>query len=153
LPLQICEDNLLMTPLERITERVNRQGDVDDFPTTPRPLLTLAEFFEGNDVVGSIGCNLNPMPGPADMYALLRNIAARPDVADVRVQVTMFDNRDEWPFSDTVWVITSAAPAEVASWFPEAVRPDDCWSGWSPGVHLEPCAVPEGMNPVACWWD
>jgi len=46
-----------MTPLERITERVNRHGDVND-ASTPRPLLTLAEFFEGNDVVGSIGCNL-----------------------------------------------------------------------------------------------
>ncbi len=38
-----------MKPLERITQRVNRHGDVND-PATPRPLLTLAEFFEGNDV-------------------------------------------------------------------------------------------------------
>jgi hypothetical protein len=36
-----------MTPLERITERVNRNGDVDN-AATPRPLLTLEEFFEGN---------------------------------------------------------------------------------------------------------
>lgn len=33
-----------MTSLGRITERVNHSGNVDD-PATPRPLLTLEEFF------------------------------------------------------------------------------------------------------------
>lgn len=140
-----------MTPLERITERVSRHGDVND-AVTPRPLLTLAEFFDGNDVDGTIGCNLNPPPSPAEFYELLKGIAARPGVADVRVQVTMFD-APEWPFSDTVWVITSASPKEVASWFDESVRPDECISGWQDGVAVEPCAVPAGMKPIMCWWD
>ena len=140
-----------MTPLERITERVNRNGDVNE-PTTPQPLLTLEEFFDGNDVAGSIGCNLSPMPEPAEMYAVFQRIASRPDVADVRVQVSMFDD-PEWPFSDTVWVITSAPPQEVASWFTEAMRPDECSSGWSASTTTEFCPVPAGMQPVACWWD
>ena len=140
-----------MTPVQRITERLDRVGDVND-PATPRPLLTLAEFFEGNDVVGSIGCNLTPPPKPSAFYEFFKGIAARPEVADVRVQVTMFDD-PEWPFSDTIWVITSASPAEVADWFDEEVRPDDCWSGWTEGVTLEPCPIPPGMQPVACWWD
>jgi hypothetical protein len=141
-----------MTPLERITERVSRHGDVNDF-NTPRPLVTLAEFFEGNEVDGSIGCNLNPTPTAAEFYQLLKVIAARPDVREVRVQITMFDNPDEWPFSDTAWVITSASPEEVATWFDEAVRPDECSAGWPEGAALEPCEVPPGMNPVMCWWD
>jgi hypothetical protein len=140
-----------MTPLERITERANRNGDVND-PETPLPLLSLAEFFEGNDVVGSIGCNLTPTPKPSEFYQLLKRVAARPDVADVRVQVTMFDG-PEWPFSDTVWIITSATPEEVRDWFEEVVRPDECWRGWTEGVTFEPCSVPPGMDPVACWWD
>jgi hypothetical protein len=140
-----------VTPLERITSRVSRNGDVND-SATPRPLLTLAEFFEGNAVTGSIGCNLTPTPDPSDFYALLRRIAARPDVADVRVQVTMFD-APEWPFSDTIWVITSRDPEEVAGWFEEAVRPDECWQGWTDGVSFERYQVPPGMRPVACWWD
>jgi hypothetical protein len=140
-----------VTPLERITDRVSRHGDVND-PTTLRPLLTLDEFFEGNEVIGSIGCNLTPTPEPAKFYDLFKRIAARPDVADVRVQVTMFDDSD-WPFSDTVWVITRAGSEEVAGWFDEAVRPDECWSGWTEGVAFEPCPVPPGMRPIACWWD
>src|SRR5262250_3047226 len=82
-----------MTPLERITERVTRHGDVNE-PATPRPLLTLAEFFEGNEAIGSIGCNLTPMPELSEFYEMLRRIATRPEVADVRVQVTMFDDPD-----------------------------------------------------------
>jgi hypothetical protein len=140
-----------MTPLQRITERLNRVGDVND-PATPRPLLTLAEFFEGNDKVGSIGCNLPSIPTPSELYELFKYIAARPEVADVRVQVTMFDV-PEWPFSDTIWVITSASPEEVVDWFDEEIRPDDCSRGWTEGVAFEPYALPPGMHPVACWWD
>ena len=140
-----------MNPLERITERVNRNGPVDD-PSTPRPLLTLDEFFTGNDVVGSIGCNLSPVPEPAQFLALLSAISARPDVADVRVQVSMFDDPD-WPFSDIVWVVTSASAEAVSSWFPEGIRPDDVMAGWPPDYPVEDCPVPAGMQPVACWWD
>jgi hypothetical protein len=141
-----------MTPLERITERVNRSGDVND-PATPRPLLTLAEFFDGNHVTGSIGCNLIPTPEPAEFHDLLNAIASRAEVADVRVQVTMFDDPEGWPFSDTVWVITSAAPDEVRDWFEEDEAPDDCRQGWTEGMAIEPCPIPPGMHPVACWWD
>lgn len=140
-----------MTPLERVSQRVNRNGDVSD-PATPRPLLTLTEFFEGNEVMGSIGCNLIPTPTPLEFHALLARIASRADVADVRVEVTMFDD-PEWPFSDTVWIMTSAGPQEVEEWFEEAVRPDACSAGWLAGVAMEPYPMPNGMQPVRCWWD
>jgi hypothetical protein len=140
-----------MTPLERIAQRVNRHGDIND-PATPRPLLTLQEFFEGNEITGSIGCNLVPTPTPAEFYELLKRVAARPDVVDVRVQVTAFDV-PEWPFSDLVWIVTSADPQEVIEWFEESVRPEKCWAGWPERVAIEPRFVPPGMQPVACWWD
>jgi hypothetical protein len=141
-----------MNPLERITERVNRLGDPNN-PSSPKPLLTLAEFFEGNNVVGSIGCNLLPTPTPAQFYAVLSAIAARPEVRDVRVQVTMFDNPDEWPFSDTVWVVTSADAATVRSWFGEAMAPDEVGEGWVQGVGYEDYTLPAGTKPVSCCWD
>ena len=139
-----------MTPLERVTERVSRNGDVNE-RDVPRPLLTLEEFFEGNDVVGSICCNLAAAT-PVDVYRVLREIRERPEVADVRVQITMFDD-PAWPFSDTVWVITSARADAVRRWFPDDLTPDDCSEGWSSGVELEPVAVGAGMRPVGCWWD
>lgn len=140
-----------MDSLSRITQRVNLHGDPND-PTNPRALLTLAEFFEGNTAVGSICCNLIPTPMPDEVYKALRAILARPDVADVRVQITSFDDI-RWPFSDTVWVITMSRPDEVMGWFPEGLRPDQCTLGWTEGLVFERCRVPVGMHPVACWWD
>ena len=136
-----------MTPIQQITERINRNGDVNN-PQTPRPLLTLEEFFEGNDCVGSIGCNLTPTPSPAEFYDLLKKIRGRDDVADVLVEVTMHDDLNSWPFSDTVWIITTAAPGEVAEWFDECVRPDDLFHDWNDGQEREWYTVPTGMIPI-----
>jgi len=134
-----------------LDERVRKGGDPDD-PSTPRPLLTLSEFFDGNTVVGSICCNLDPTPQPDEVRRVLAAIAARTEVAEVRVQVTAFDD-PAWPFSDTVWVITSASADTVGAWFPEPLRPDEVAVGWQDGVSYETVAVPNGMKAVACFWD
>ena len=139
-----------MTDLDRITARVRRLGDPDD-PETPRPLLTTDEFFEGNTVDGSIGCNLDPTPSPERFYELFKAIARRPEVRDVRIQITAFDD-PSWPFSDTVYVMTTASHEEVATWFPEELRPDETWEGFV-DQRYEPYEVPAGTKPVACWWD
>jgi hypothetical protein len=140
-----------MSPLQRISERVNRLGSPDSVET-PRPLLTLEEFFEGNECVGSIGCNLPDTPTPQQMYLVLKAIRARPDVQDVRVQVTAFDDPD-WPFSDTVHIMTSASAEEVVSWFEEDLAPSDVWDGFQQGQTYEPYSVPVGSTVVTCWWD
>ncbi len=140
-----------MNPTERITERVTRNGH-PDADGTPTPLLTLPEFFDGNTVDGSIGCNLTPIPTPAEFRDVLEPVLARDDVADVRVQITMFDE-PEWPFSDTVYVLTSASLDDVQGWFPEGLEPGDVREGWDDDMSFEPVEVPSGTRPVACWWD
>lgn len=140
-----------MTPLGKITKRVNRNGNPDD-ADTPRPLLTLEEFFEGNDVTGSIGCNLDSAPSPDQFYSLLKTIKGKKGVGNVLVQVTAFDD-PSWPFSDTVWVVTSCSEEEVRSWFPDDLAPDEVWSGWMESQSYEPVNIPAGMRPIACWWD
>lgn len=139
-----------MNYLARITERVNRLGDPDD-PDTLRPLVTIDEFFVGNPEPGSIGCNLLCSPTPDQFYAVFQSIASRPEVEDVRVQITAFD-LEEWPFTDTVYVMTSASPEEVKAWFPEDLRPDDTWVGFADQAY-EPYEVPAGTQPIACFWD
>lgn len=140
-----------MTPLERVTERVNRLGDPND-PETPRALLTLDEFFEGNTDAGSIGCNLPNPPEPKTFYTLFKSISQRPDVKDIRVQISDMNDM-EWPFSDTVYIMTSASPEEVFTWFPEDLRPDETFSGFGVAQSHEPYQVPSGVQPVGCWWD
>ena len=115
-------------------------------------VLTIEEFFDGNTDVGSIGCNLTPAPALTEFRARLMAIRQRSDVQDVFVAVTE-DMGDEWPFSDHVFVLTSAPLAEVAAWF-EPLQADDpyevdVWSG--PTAFLPALAV--GMRAVVAWWD
>lgn len=139
-----------MEALERITERVCCNGHPDD-PETPRPLLSIDEFFEGNDVVGSIGCNLIDIPHPNEFFKVLKAIINRPDVKDIRIQVSAFDDPD-WPFSDTVYIMTSASESEVGSWFPEHLKPDEIWEGFV-NQDYEAYEIPAETRPVAVWWD
>jgi len=139
-----------MAHIDYITERVCHLGDPDD-AATPRPLLTVDEFFQGNTVVGSIGCNLGSAPAPDEFHSLFRAMAQRPEVKDIRIQITAFDD-PEWPFSDTVYIMTSATPEQVMAWFPEHLRPDETWAGFADRPY-EPYQLPSGVQAVACWWD
>jgi hypothetical protein len=86
------------------------------------------------------------------MFELLKQIRSRPDVGDVRVEVSMFDEH-EWPFSETIWIVTTASAAEVKGWFAKAIRPDETWAGWRDGDKVESVFIPANMQPIACWWD
>ncbi len=100
-----------MTPLERITQLVNINGDVNN-PDTPRPLLSLEDFFIDNNIHGSICCNVIPEQSPQAIYHHFLKIRERNNVSDVLVEITMFDDPD-WPFSESILVITTASPEEV----------------------------------------
>lgn len=142
-----------MSPLDRITERVMRNGNPEERGVAV-PLLTLEEFFEGNDHIGSIGCNLDSEPTPQEFYEFLTALRSKPQVSDVRVQITCVDDPGvEWPFSDTVWIITSADEETVRGWFPDTLAPDDVWTGWTTGVQFEEVAVADSHKPIAIWFD
>lgn len=140
-----------MSILERIIERVNRNGDFYA-EGTPIPLLTLEEFFNGNDVVGSIGCNLDGAPHPSVIEKVLLEIRDRPDVYNIYVQITEMDDPD-WPFSDTVWVITKVDESTISEYFPKILAPNEIWEGWQNGLTYEQVEVPSGFKVIACWWD
>lgn len=145
----------MTTPLERITSRI--APFLADGVCHPKPLLTLEEFFDGNDVAGSILCNVTILtdgvpdsPTPQQVRDVLATIRSRRDVDDVRVAVAMFDDPD-WPFAEEVLVVTDAPADEVRTWLPEAMAPDEVLV---PG-HLdgfEPIDL-QGRRPVICWWD
>jgi hypothetical protein len=75
-----------MTPPHHLIMRINRKGQMSDL-SVPRPLLTLEEFFDGNDQYGSIGCNLPDCPTPHEFYEVFKQIRVTPEVADVRVEI------------------------------------------------------------------
>ena len=142
-----------MTSLDRLVARINRGSNINE-PGTPRPLVTLEEFFADNTDYGSIGYNFYPdQPAPAEFYELFKQIRARPEVSDVRVQVSQHEVPEEWPSSDTVWIITRASPEDVASWIGERFRADEIIVGWPDAWPVESYTIPPGMQALGVWWD
>lgn len=138
-----------MTPREQLLQRI---GDINDFDR-PRPMVTLEEFFKGNDDPGSIGYNLPDPPMPKDFYDTLKEIRARSDVHDVRIEVQDLEDPEGWPSSDTIWIITTASADPVASWFPKRLQPDEIATQPMPGTTTEPLDVPDGFIAVGAWYD
>lgn len=126
--------------------------EIADQPA-PEAVVGLDLFFDGNTDPASIGCNLTEHPGPGRFYEVLRAIRDRPEVYGVWVGITEVLEPDEWPFSDHVYVVTTAAPDEVAAWAAE-LDPEQPGEGW---WHGEPppqaVDVPATARVVTLWWD
>lgn len=139
-----------MTPRDRLLAII---GDINDF-SRPRPLVTLEEFFEGNKDPASIGYNLPDPPEPGEFYKLLVEIRKRPGVGDVRIEVKDLEDPDGWPSADTIWVVTTALPQEVRSWFPRRFAPDAVLDGFErSALPVEDYSTPKGMRAVGIWYD
>lgn len=140
-------------PRSKLLAHIARFGDIND-PDGVRPLVALEEFFQGNDDLGSIGYNFYPdQPTPSEFFSLFRGIRARDDVADVRVEIAAHDDPEAWPTSETVWIISSATPADVASWLGERFAADELHDGFPSDQAYEPLTIPEGMRAIGVWWD
>lgn len=140
-------------PMNTRAALLERIGDINN-PALPRPLVGFELFFEGNNDYGSIGCNLPGSVHPSEFYVLLQQLRDRQDVHEVLIEVKDLEDPDGWPFSDTIWFITSAKPADVRAWFPDRLSPDDVIDGFERNPErLEPYAIPDGLRAVGAWYD
>ena len=132
--------------LDDLLADIDRQNDTD---SGTEPVVSLELFFDGNDDSGSIGCNLTDHPGIDRFYTVLRNIRDRVDVHGVWVAITEVTGPDEWPFSDHVYIVTTASPEHVAEWAAE-LEPDPPadWPNDLPDI-----PVPVGAHIVTLFWD
>jgi hypothetical protein len=131
------------------TEIARQNGYADN----PEPVVSLDLFFDGNDDPASIGCNLPDHPGPAHFYEVLSAIRDRPEVQAVWVGITEVIDADEWPFTDHVYVVTTASPADVHSWAADLSpeQPGDTW--WHGAPPLQKIDIQPPARLVTLWWD
>jgi hypothetical protein len=139
--------------LPELLAEIERQGRYES-ATGAEPVVSLEAFFSGNDDVGSIGCNLTEHPGVDLFFTVLRDVRERPEVHDVWVGISEVVAEDEWPFSDHVYVVTSASADDVLRWTsaldPEPEVASGWWNDVPPAKRL---LVPAGMRIVTLWWD
>jgi hypothetical protein len=141
-----------MTAREKLILRVKTLG----LPTYdgPRPLVSLEEFFDGNECLGSIGCNLSDHPGLKVFYQVLKDIRSRPNVQDVLVEIAAVEEQDVsmWPFSDRVYIFADTTADLIATWS-RCLQFDEVELGYSQGQPSSAPILQSGMQVYSIWWD
>lgn len=124
---------------------LNKLGGPDDSQWI-NDVVSLEDFFEGNHEQGSIWCNLDGDVTPQEAYSLLKNIRAKPNVNDVTVLVTQYDLQEDWPFSDTILIATSASEDDIFDWFTEYPFDEITKSGRNGSSNTQ-------SRMWSLWWD
>ncbi len=139
-----------MTDREMLIAKIEGQSP----PGESREIVvSLEDFFTGNSNRGSIGCNLgDKQPAISEFYRVLREIRSRPNVQDVLVRIYDYDDPTSWPYTDTVYIISSATPKEIEKWV-SPLLPDEVHANWMYGKPPAAPAPNAGMIPYSVWWD
>lgn len=132
--------------LEKIYEQENEMEN-------SLPVVSLELFFEENDDIGSIGCNLLNHPGIEKFYSILKEIRNKPTVQDVLVEIMEYDEGDEiWPFSERVYILTDVEDDEVIRWVKE-LEISEISQGYMYGQPKVTPKLREGYKVYSLWWD
>ena len=136
-----------MNRLQELFNRIEAQN-----PDENEVVVSLDEFFAGNEDPASIGPNLGAeQPLIAEFYSVFQSIRDRPDVQDVLVRITECIP-DEWPFADTVYILSSASKDEIES-LVAPLKPDDVVVDWMYGKPLEAPGLAFDTYIYSVWWD
>lgn len=133
--------------------RAKRNYIVQQLTGQPEPhLVWIERFLDGNDDLGSIGCNLAAHPGMQLFREVFGRLLKRSDVSGVYAQMSELEpDEDSWPFSDLVFVEGTLSIAALAAEV-QALQPDSVTEGQEFGVSRIERQEP-GYNVLAIWWD
>lgn len=124
----------------RLIEELSKQAEPQ--------LVPITQFLDGNDDVGSIGCNLLEHPGIEAFRKVFAELATCPDVKAIYAQIAELDPGDDcWPFSDTVFVVGSISADELKKIL-SPLEPDEVGTAQDFGA---PESIAE--HALAAWWD
>lgn len=135
---------------EDLLEKIYKQEDEMD---NSLPVVSLELFFEENNDIGSIGCNLLDHPGIEKFYSILKQIRNKTNVQDVLVEIMEYDEGDEiWPFSERVYILTDAEEDEVIKWVKQ-LEISEISQGYMYGQPKVAPKLREGYKVYSLWWD
>lgn len=134
-------------------DRHKRTRLIAELSAKPEPqLVPIGAFFDGNDDLGSIGCNLLDHPGIEAFRATFARIAARADVEAIYARIAELDpGEGSWPFADTVIVFGTISPETLASQL-AALEPDHVGPAEEFGI-LHSSALGHASPGLVAWWD
>ena len=115
-------------------------------------LVPVLEFFDGNDDVGSIGCNLLDHPGIDVFRTTFSRLMQRGDVQAIYAQIAELDPGDDsWPFTDTIFVVVTLSQSDLEAEL-SLLEPDEVGAAEDFGV--PDTLLQKYKAPIlAAWWD
>jgi hypothetical protein len=166
-------------PPKELMDKIRLQGVSTEAPESRPPVVSLADFFNGNDSYGSFAANLTvplpppppgcwnklrawwrgktfDLPAPSDFYQLFKRVRDRDEVQDVLVEIRELEEEADgrqWPYSDTVLILARASRDEVAGWLEGPLHPDDLSEGYPNGKPRVVRELADGVKVFAAWWD
>jgi len=115
-----------------------------------RALVKVCEFFDGNDDLGSIGCNLPKHPGLDTFRRVIGQVAALDSVDQIWLQIYDHDE-GEWPFSENILIFGDVTITEIER-LSSVIEPSEVNEM---RIDWRPSRAPdlEGRRYVNLWWD
>jgi hypothetical protein len=115
-------------------------------------VLTLDEFFIGNNDDGSIGANLYPdQPSLQTFYETFKGLIKSGKIKNAFVRIADIEDT-EWFYSDTIYVVGQIAFDDLQKEL-AGIQPTEIYTGWMYDV---PANLPENyseMPEFSVWWD
>jgi hypothetical protein len=124
-----------------------------ELSSQPEPeILPIDRFFDGNDDLGSIGCNLIDHPGIDRFREVLVGLTQRPDVVAVYALISELDpGQGSWPFTDTIAVVGAISQSDLEQ-IVAPLEPDEV--GPARSFRVPASILEKHKAPVSVvWWD
>lgn len=135
-----------------------KKYDLLNFPNNNQPiLLTIDEFFDGNNDEASIAPNLSKKPNILEYFATLKKLNDNPKTVTAFVEikdVMLYDGKlddNEWFYTDIIYIIGDLTKEEIT----EATKhliPDEVEYNTENHI-VELNEKYKGKKVVYIWWD
>ncbi len=125
-----------------------------ELASQPEPqIVPVARFFDGNDDLGSIGCNLIEHPGIESFRSILGGLTSHADVTAVFAQISELDaGEDSWPFADKI-IVVGQISIEVLSRLVHDLQPDEVIVSDGYGISPSIAQMHKSVHASVIWWD
>lgn len=139
-----------------LLEKLERLDDID---SERLPVVSLDEYFLGNEQEDSIAPNQwgYGRPSIREIHARLKALESRPDVQGVFVGLHQewgeaLDDDELWPAAENIHIYSSASQ-EIADGWIEGLESDGIGPGWPYGKHAGAPEPMAGYEVYTIYWD
>lgn len=113
--------------------------------------VSLEDYFNGNNVIGSIMANSYPDEvEPHKLFLFLNELKKNEKIQDILIRKCEID--EEWPYSDSIYLYTELTKEEIKKEFKQYL-PDEIYNGWMYGEPNGKVSIIPPNNIYTIWWD